>query len=184
MYVLWDPDFLLRVVGWGLIPVEILSRSLSVSRDGLWRAVRCSQKSKCLNPNDPIELTAFCNSKMTFSDSALVVGFWGKDEFDSQLTQLLPSSEQKGLMEDKVNPPSHPWPSKITLVRLLFCLKWLNDTQLNVRLASPGNRPALQNPFKYLGSGTWTQCHQSLEGHCSARSTWAQRWSEGCKCVS
>lgn len=56
MYVLWDPDFLLRVVGWGLIPVEILSRSLSVSRDGLWRAVRCSQKSKCLNPNDPVEL--------------------------------------------------------------------------------------------------------------------------------
>lgn len=53
-------------------------------------------------------MTAFCNSKMTFSDSTLVVGFWGKDEFDSQLAQLLPSSEQKGLMEDKVNPPSHP----------------------------------------------------------------------------
>ena len=52
-------------------------------------------------------MTAFYNSKMTFSDSTLVAGFWGK-EFDLQLIQLLPSSEQKRLMEDKVNPPSHP----------------------------------------------------------------------------
>lgn len=52
-------------------------------------------------------MTAFCNSKMAFSDSTLVVVFWGKDKFDSQLTQLLPSSEQKGLMNDKVNPASH-----------------------------------------------------------------------------
>ena len=44
---------------------------------------------------------------MAFSDSTLVVVFWGKDKFDSQLTQLLPSSEQKGLMNDKVNPASH-----------------------------------------------------------------------------